>query len=154
MKKKLNEKEKLHYRTLPTRKNLPAFNCQASPQEVYKEKLPRDVYRIMFEDGTEPAFSNILNKNKEEGIYSCAACGQPLFGSEAKFESGTGWPSFYAPLDPLCLDFEEDYILIMPRTAVLCSCCKGHLGHVFDDGPAPTFLRFCMNGTALSFEGE
>ncbi len=152
MKKKLTEKEKIHYRTLETRENYPAFTCKAKSKEDYKEILSTDVYKIMFLDGTEPAFSNPLTDNKEEGIYPCAACGQPLFGSEAKFDSGTGWPSFYAPLNPKCVDFEEDYILFTPRTAVLCSCCNGHLGHVFDDGPAPTFFRFCMNGTALNFK--
>lgn len=151
MKKKLTEQEKNHYRTVRTREDLPEFKCKSLPKEDYKEILSDDVYRIMFEDGTEPAFSHFLHNNKEEGIYSCAACGQPLFGSEAKFDSGTGWPSFYAPLSPEYLDFEVDYFLIMPRTAVLCSCCNGHLGHVFDDGPSPTFLRFCMNGTALKF---
>jgi len=151
MKKKLSEQEKKHYRTLATREIIPEFSCNSITKEEYKSKLPNEVYRIMFEDGTEPAFSHPLHNNKEEGIYNCAACGQPLFGSEAKFDSGTGWPSFYAPLSPESLDFEVDYFLIMPRTAVLCSCCNGHLGHVFDDGPAPTFYRFCMNGTALKF---
>lgn len=151
MKKKLTEQEKKQYRTLATRDILPEFSCNTKSKEEYKAQLPNDVYRIMFEDGTEPSFSNLLHNNKEEGIYNCAACGQPLFGSEAKFDSGTGWPSFYAPLSPQALDFEEDYFLIMPRTAVLCSCCNGHLGHVFNDGPSPTNFRFCMNGTALKF---
>lgn len=151
MKRYLTEQEKLRYRTARTRENLPEFTCKSLSQEEYKTKLSDKVYGIMFEDGTEPSFSHPLHNNKEEGIYYCAACGQPLFGSEAKFDSSTGWPSFYAPLSSESLDFEEDYILIMPRTAVLCSCCKGHLGHVFDDGPSPTFFRFCMNGTALKF---
>ncbi len=152
MKKRLTEKEKNHYRTLETRENLPEFSCSAMSKEEYKVTLPLNIFNIMFKDGTEPAFSHPLHNNKEEGIYSCAACGQPLFGSEAKFDSGTGWPSFYAPLAPEYLEFEEDYFLFVPRTAVLCSCCDGHLGHVFDDGPSPTFFRFCMNGTALSFK--
>ena len=152
MKKKLNETEKKHYRTLETRENYPSFTCSAKSAEEYKKILPENTYKIMFKDGTELSFSHPLNNNKEEGIYYCAACNQPLFGSEAKFDSGTGWPSFYAPLGPDCVDFEEDYFLFTPRIAVLCSCCNGHLGHVFDDGPAPTFLRFCMNGTALDFK--
>ncbi|MDD2371092.1 MAG: peptide-methionine (R)-S-oxide reductase MsrB [Firmicutes bacterium] len=152
MKKKLTPKEKNHYRTLETREIIPEFICNARGKEEYEDILTESVFKVMFKDGTEPAFSHPLHNNKEEGIYYCAACGQPLFGSEAKFDSGTGWPSFFAPLAPECVDFEEDYFLIMPRTAVMCSCCNGHLGHVFDDGPAPTFFRFCMNGTALNFK--
>lgn len=152
MKRKLTDKEKGRYRTIATRDNLPEFKCIERNIEDFRNTLPSDIFNIMFQDGTEPAFSHSLHDNKLEGIYYCAACGQPLFGSEAKFNSGTGWPSFYAPLDYSCVDFEEDYFLVMPRTAVLCSCCHGHLGHVFEDGPSPTFLRFCMNGTALRFE--
>lgn len=151
MKKKLTEQEKKRYGTEKTRDKIPEFSCNSKSKEEYKALLADEVYRIMFEDGTEPSFSHPLHNNKEEGIYHCAACGQPLFGSEAKFDSGTGWPSFYAPLSPESLDFKVDYFLIMPRTAVLCSCCNGHLGHVFDDGPSPTFFRYCMNGTALKF---
>ncbi len=105
---------------------------------------------MLREEGTERAFTSPLNKEKREGIFACAGCDLPLFKSETKFESGTGWPSFYAPIDN-AVEQSQDWSFGMLRDEVHCRRCGGHLGHVFNDGPKPTGLRYCMNGVAMKF---
>ena len=118
----------------------------------WKKMLSAEQYNILREKGTERAFSGAYWHNKEKGVYLCAACGNELFSSETKFESGTGWPSFWAPVDRKCIEEETDQSYGMVRTEVTCSRCGGHLGHVFEDGPRPTGLRYCINSAALTFE--
>jgi peptide-methionine (R)-S-oxide reductase len=120
-------------------------------KQEWSRLLPPDNYRVLFEDGTEPPFDNEYDEVWEAGVYACYACGLPLFSSEAKFHSGTGWPSFWQPLAPDVVEKHEDRSLFMKRTAVSCARCGGHLGHVFDDGPPPTGLRYCMNSASLRF---
>jgi peptide-methionine (R)-S-oxide reductase len=108
---------------------------------------------VLRKHGTEPAWSNPLNEEHRAGIFHCAGCGLPLFASGTKFDSGTGWPSFWTPLEN-AIDTSVDRQFGMVRTEVHCARCGGHLGHVFEDGPRPTGLRYCMNGTALKFESE
>ena len=122
------------------------------PEEEWKKILTDQEYHILREKGTEPAFSGELYDNKKEGIYTCAACDEPLFSSGTKFESGTGWPSFYKPLADSAIVEQNDTRYGMSRTEVLCAHCGGHLGHVFPDGPEPTGLRYCLNSAALDFE--
>ena len=116
----------------------------------WRRRLSAAQYRVLREHGTERAGSSPLDKQYGAGVYHCAGCGQPLFASDAKFNSGTGWPSFGAPLEG-AVETETDRSLFMTRTEVHCSHCGGHLGHVFDDGPAPTGQRYCMNGVSLDF---
>ncbi|GGO94807.1 peptide-methionine (R)-S-oxide reductase MsrB [Stakelama pacifica] len=116
----------------------------------WKQRLTPTQFRILREGGTERPFSSPLNDEHRRGIFSCAGCDQKLFSSKTKFESGTGWPSFYAPL-PGAVVTRSDRSLGMTRTEVLCSRCGGHLGHVFNDGPKPTGKRYCMNGAAMQF---
>lgn len=118
----------------------------------WKKTLTADQYAVMREKGTERAGTSPLNHNKEKGVYVCAACQNPLFSSSAKFESGTGWPSFFQPIAKNAVHEETDRSYGMERVEVLCSVCDAHLGHVFEDGPKPTGLRYCMNGVALTFE--
>lgn len=118
----------------------------------WKKILSDEQYHVLREKGTERAFTGKLYDNHEEGMYYCAGCGNPVFNSNTKFDSGTGWPSFYAPLSDRNVDLEEDKSFGMRRTEVLCSKCGGHLGHVFDDGPNPTGLRYCINSCALNFD--
>jgi peptide-methionine (R)-S-oxide reductase len=115
----------------------------------WSKELTPDQFRITRMHGTEPPFSSPLNKEKRKGMYLCVSCGNPLFSSETKFESGSGWPSFHAPVDKTAVNEHEDFSMLMHRTEVLCAACEAHLGHVFPDGPNPTGLRYCMNGTAL-----
>jgi peptide-methionine (R)-S-oxide reductase len=117
----------------------------------WKKLLTPAQYDVLRKAGTEPPFSSTLDKEKRAGMFSCAGCQQPLFSSKAKFESGTGWPSFYEPLSKGVVDERNDFMHGMRQTEVLCHRCGGHLGHVFDDGPKPTGLRYCMNGLALKF---
>jgi peptide-methionine (R)-S-oxide reductase len=111
-------------------------------------------YQVLRHHATEPRGSSPLNKEKREGTFKCAGCGQPLFTSDTKYESGSGWPSFYAPLSNDAVGETVDHSYGMSRTEVHCASCGGHLGHVFPDGPQPTGLRYCMNGAALEFKAE
>ncbi|UVE17003.1 peptide-methionine (R)-S-oxide reductase MsrB [Pseudomonas sp. LS44] len=126
-----------------------AFAVTHSDSE-WRELLTAEQFRVLREEGTERAYSSALNEEHRQGTFACAGCQQDLFASESKFDSGTGWPSFYQPL-PNAVGETRDQSLGMLRTAVHCSRCGGHLGHVFDDGPKPTGLRYCMNGVAMTF---
>ena len=128
---------------------LAAFEVVKTDEE-WRRQLDPAAYRVLREHGTERAWTSPLNKEKRAGSFTCAGCDLPLFSSETKFESGTGWPSFYQPL-PDAVATTSDKSYGMTRTEVHCRRCGGHLGHVFDDGPKPTGLRYCMNGVALKF---
>ncbi len=127
------------------------YPIQKSAQE-WKQELTAEEYRILREKGTERAFTGKYWDHKAEGTYVCAACGTPLFSSETKFESGSGWPSYYQPVNDGNVEEKLDKSLGMVRTEVLCGKCGGHLGHVFNDGPPPTGLRYCINSASLDFQ--
>ena len=125
------------------------FTVEKTPEE-WKRDLTAEQYYVLREHGTERAGTSPLNHEKRAGAFSCAGCGQELFDAATKFESGTGWPSFFAPREG-AVETSEDRSFFMTRTEVHCSRCGGHLGHVFEDGPPPTGLRYCINGVALKF---
>ncbi|HTC11088.1 MAG TPA: peptide-methionine (R)-S-oxide reductase MsrB [Acetobacteraceae bacterium] len=122
-------------------------------EEEWRQKLTPAQFQVLRKHSTERAGTSPLNQEKRSGTFACAGCGKELFAADTKFESGTGWPSFYAPLDG-AVATHEDRSLFMTRTEVHCADCGGHLGHVFEDGPRPTGLRYCMNGAAMTFKPE
>ena len=121
-------------------------------EQEWRAELTPDQYSVLREHATERAFTGAYHDTKDSGVYRCAGCGVELFESDTKYDSGSGWPSFYQPADPEAVETERDWSLLVPRTEVHCATCGGHLGHVFPDGPRPTGERYCMNGAALSFE--
>ena len=130
-----------------------AFPVTRTEQE-WRERLSPEEFHVTREKGTEQAFTGRYHDSKQEGTYHCVGCDRPLFASDAKYESGTGWPSFWAAIDPGAVDTEEDRSLFMSRTEVLCAECGAHLGHLFPDGPQPTGDRYCMNSLALRLDEE
>ena len=121
-------------------------------EEEWREELTPEQYRILREKGTERPYTGEFNVHNEDGIYKCAGCGEPLFTSDTKYDSGCGWPAFFAPIDKSKIEYKLDKSHGMLRTEIMCSNCGGHLGHVFNDGPNPTGERYCVNSVSLGFE--
>jgi len=132
----------------------PLMNKIEKTDAEWRAALSPEAYRVLREHGTERAGTSPLNMEKRKGVFTCAGCGKDLFASDTKFESGTGWPSFFAPIADDAVGTTEDRSWFMRRTEVHCADCGGHLGHVFPDGPKPSGLRYCMNGVAMSFKPE
>ena len=126
------------------------MSSQSVERDPWREKLSPEQYRVLREHGTERPGASPLNAEKRDGLFRCAACDNPLFRSDTKYESGSGWPSFFAPIEG-AIETSEDNSLFMRRIEVHCARCKGHLGHLFPDGPKPTGERYCMNGVAMDF---
>jgi peptide-methionine (R)-S-oxide reductase len=136
--------------TMATMTATTSTDFKALTEDDWRKRLTPEQFYVLRKQGTERAGTSPLNREKRQGTFACAGCERPLFSSDTKFESGTGWPSFYKPLDN-AVETQTDRSLFMSRTEVHCARCLGHLGHVFDDGPKPTGLRYCMNGVSLKF---
>ena len=127
------------------------FKRVSKSEKEWREQLTEEQFRVGVKDGTERAFTSTLNDEKRDGVYHCVGCGTPLWSSEHKFDSGTGWPSFYKPIRETAVDTKRDFKMILPRTECHCATCGLHMGHVFKDGPPPTGERWCINGVVLDF---
>jgi peptide-methionine (R)-S-oxide reductase len=126
----------------------------AISDQEWKRRLTPEQYKVLRQAGTEPPFTGQYVHVKDAGTYRCAGCGAPLFASDTKYDSGTGWPSFYEPIQDSAVERHRDWSMLIPRTEVRCASCGGHLGHVFPDGPEPTGQRYCMNSCALKLDKE